>query len=134
MESYVDMEQYKNISTEDIVGLIEGVKAEAAFNGLTDPEAYALDYAIKAVRIKDTTEQQSAEIEKLRHYNRLYFSKISEYITLFDKWKGSKNNPADHAYYQEACKNIEKWMRAERDRVNALLHQNNDTQQTLNLE
>lgn len=127
------MAKYYNMTTEDVVGLLEGIKAEASFNGLTDPEAYALDLAIKAVKAAPAIEQLYAEREKLKNYNRLYFSKISEYITLFDKWKGSKNNPADHAYYQKSCMEVEQWMRDERDRVQNLLNKKNDPQLKLDM-
>lgn len=129
------MEQFKYLTKEDAIGFLQGIRTEAAFNGLTDPEAYSIDMAINALQIADNQEKMKNEIERLRNYNRIYFSKISEYITLFDHWREtSKGNPDEHKYYQTECMKIESWMREERDRVNALLHPKNDPQQTLNFE
>lgn len=129
------MEQYKYLTKEDAIGFLQGIRTEAAFNGLTDPEAYSIDMAINALQIADNQEKMKSEIERLRNYNRLYFSKIADFITLFDRWREtSKGNPDEHKYYQTECMKIESWMREERDRVNALLHPKNDPQQTLNLE
>lgn len=129
------MEQYKYLTKEDAIGFLQGIRTEAAFNGLTDPEAYSIDMAINALQIADNQEKMKSEIERLRNYNRLYFSKIADFITLFDRWREtSKGNPDEHKYYQKECMKIESWMREERDRVNALLHPKNDPQQTLNLE
>lgn len=127
------MEKFKNMTKEDAVMLCEGVLSDAFESGMTEPEAYAFQMAINSLKDSRYVDYLQKEIERLKEYNRLYFQKISDYITLFDKWKSSKGNTEDHLYYQKECMEIEKWMRQERDRVLSVLNKKNDQQLTLDM-
>lgn len=116
------MEQFNNMTKDDAVMLCEGILSIAYESNMTESEAYALQMAINSLKDSKSVEDLQKEIERLKGYNRVYFQKISDYITLFDKWKSSKGNTEDHLYYQKECMEIEKWMRQERDRVNAILN------------
>lgn len=120
------MEKFKNMTKEDAVMLCEGVLSDAFESGMTEPEAYAFQMAINSLKDSLSVDYLQKEIERLKEYNRLYFQKISDYITLLDKWKSSKGNTEDHLYYQKECMEIEKWMRQERDRVLSVLNKKFD--------
>lgn len=122
------------MTKDDAVMLCEGIKSDFGFvSGMTAPEAYAFQMAINSLKDSKSVEDLQKEIERLKSYNRLYFQKISDFITLFDNWKATKKNPDEHQYYQEECKKIEKWMRQERDRVLSILNKKNDRQLTLDM-
>lgn len=122
------------MTKEDAVMLCEGMQSDFEFcSGMTEPEAYAFQMAINSLKDSMSVDYLQKEIERLKCYNRLYFHKISDYITLFDKWKSSKGNTEDHLYYQKECMEIEKWMRQERDRVLSILNKKNDQQLTLDM-
>ena len=128
------MEKFVDMTKEDAVFLLEGMKSDSGFvSGMTDPELYAFKMAINCLKDSQPVEKLQKEIERLKSYNRLYFQKISDYITLFDKWKSSKGNSEDHLYYQKECMEIEKWMREERDRVMSILNKKNDQQLKLDI-
>lgn len=120
------MEKFKNMTKEDAVMLCEGVLSDAFESGMTEPEAYAFQMAINSLKDSLSVDYLQKEIERLKEYNRLYFQKISDNITLLDKWKSSKGNTEDHLYYQKECMEIEKWMRQERDRVLSVLNKKFD--------
>ena len=128
------MEQFDYMTKDDAVMLCEGIKSDFGFvGGMTAPEAYAFQMAINSLKDSKSVEDLQKEIERLKGYNRMYFQKISDYITLFDKWKSSKGNTEDHLYYQKECMEIEKWMRHERDRVLSILNKKNDPQLKLDM-
>lgn len=119
------MDKFENMTKEDAVFLCEGVQSDFGFvSGMTDPELRAFQMAIDCLKDSQSVEKLQDEIARLKSYNRMYFQKISDYITLFDKWKSSKGNTEDHLYYQKECMKIEKWMREERDRVMSILNRN----------
>lgn len=127
------MEKFNNMTKDDAVMLCEGILSIAYESNMTESEAYALQMAINSLKDSKSVEYLQKEIERLKHYNRLYYQKISDFITLFDKWKSSKCNPDEHKYYQKECMEIEKWMRQERDRVNSIINKKNDRQLTLDM-
>lgn len=128
------MDKFENMTKEDSVFLLEGMKSDFEFvSCMTDPELRAFQMAINCLKDSQSVEKLQKEIERLKSYNRMYFQKISDYITLFDKWKSSKGNAEDHLYYQKECMEIEKWMRQECDRVNSILNKKNNQQLTLDI-
>lgn len=128
------MDKFENLTKEDAVFLCEGVQSDFGFvSCLTDPELRAFLMAIDCLKDSQYVEKLQKEIERLKSYNRMYFQKISDYITLFDKWKSSKGNDEDHLYYQKECMKIEKWMREERDRVMSILNKKNNQQLTIDM-
>ena len=128
------MEKFVDMTKEDAVFLLEGMKSDFGFvSGMTDPELRAFQMAVDCLKDSQSVEKLQKEIERLKIYNRIYFQKISDYITLFDKWKSSKSNTEDHMYYQKECMEIEKWMREERDRVMSILNKKNDQQLKLDI-
>ena len=128
------MDKFENMTKEDSVFLMEGMKSDFEFvSCMTDPESPAFQMAIDCLKDSQSVEKLQNEIERLKSYNRMYFQKISDYITLFDKWKSSKGNTEDHLYYQKECMKIENWMREERDRVMSILNKKNDQQLKLDI-
>lgn len=128
------MEQFDNMTKEDAVMVCEGIITDFDFvSCMTEPEAYAFQMAINSLKDSMSVDDLQKEIERLKEYNRLYFQKISDYITLFDKWKSSKGNTEYHLCYQKQCMEIEEWMRQERDRVLSILNKKNDQQLTLDM-
>lgn len=124
-----------HITAQEASELLDGIKSDLILQfDMTQPEVQALKMAIQVLKDLPDIDRLKTECVNLRQYNRLYYSKFSDYITLFDNWRKSKNNPDDHAYYQEECKKIEQWMREERDRVQAIVNKKNDKQLTLNLQ